>query len=87
MVSYDITDDRIRRKVSNTLEDFGQRVQYSVFECRLEESQFVALRMELTDLLQKEDSIRWYPLCKWCRDKVSWQGKGKSTDDEGFIIT
>lgn len=89
MVSYDIVEDRIRRKVSNTLKNYGERVQYSVFECRLEETQFVALRIALTDLLQKHDSIRWYPLCRWCRDKIFRQGKGKSSyeEDEGFIIT
>jgi CRISPR-associated protein Cas2 len=86
MVAYDIYDDGIRRKVANILKNYGTRVQYSVFECRLEETQFVALRTELTELLEEEDSLRWYPLCKWCRDKVFWQGGGKRSDDEGFII-
>ena len=35
VVSYDITNDRRRLKVMKTLEGFGERVQYSVFECRL----------------------------------------------------
>lgn len=87
MVSYDIADDKIRRMVSNTLKDHGVRVQYSVFECRLEEDQLATLRTKLTDQLQQKDSIRWYPLCKWCRDKIFWQGKGKISVDEGFIIT
>jgi CRISPR-associated protein Cas2 len=87
MVAYDITDDRIRNLVFNTLKDYGVRVQYSVFECRLEKTQLLKLRMQLTALLQQEDSIRWYPLCRWCRDKISWQGKGKMLDDEGFTIT
>ena len=36
VVSYDIPDDRRRLRLANTLKDFGIRVQYSVFECRLE---------------------------------------------------
>ena len=86
MVAYDIDDDGIRRKVSNILKDYGTRVQYSVFECQLKETQLVALRMRLADLLEEEDSLRWYSLCKWCRNKVFWQGEGKLPDDEGFII-
>ncbi|MEW6418386.1 MAG: CRISPR-associated endonuclease Cas2 [Nitrospirota bacterium] len=40
MVSYDIKDDLIRRKVQKILEGFGERVQYSVFECLLTDSQY-----------------------------------------------
>jgi CRISPR-associated protein Cas2 len=72
------------------LKDYGIRVQHSVFECRLEESRFITLRSKLADLLQKNDSIRWYPLCRWCRVKISRQGEGISPNDEkdeGFIIT
>jgi CRISPR-associated protein Cas2 len=86
MVAYDIEDDRVRYKVSNILKDYGERVQYSVFECWLEEGQFAALRTQLAGLLEKDDSLRWYPLCKWCIDKVVWQGEGERPDDEGFII-
>jgi CRISPR-associated protein Cas2 len=86
MVAYDINDDRIRCEVSNILKDHGERVQYSVFECRLEEKQYDALRIQLAELLGRDDSLRWYPLCKWCRDKVFCQGEGKPPDDEGFVI-
>ncbi len=36
VISYDISDDRIRTLVSNILADYGARVQYSVFECRID---------------------------------------------------
>lgn len=35
VVTYDIPDDRRQTKVANTLEDFGDRVQYRVFEMEL----------------------------------------------------
>ena len=38
-VAYDIPDDRRRTKLSEHLENFGRRVQLSVFECLLEEKQ------------------------------------------------
>jgi CRISPR-associated protein Cas2 len=37
LVSYDVPDDRRRTRLAHALKDFGERVQYSVFECRLDE--------------------------------------------------
>ena len=37
VVSYDISSDRLRNKVARTLEGYGTRIQYSVFECKLSE--------------------------------------------------
>ena len=37
LVSYDISDDKRRRKVCKILEGYGYRVQYSVFECDLDD--------------------------------------------------
>ena len=36
IVSYDISDDTLRKNIANLLEDNGKRVQYSVFECHLD---------------------------------------------------
>lgn len=35
VVSYDVREDRRRTRLAHTLKDFGERVQLSVFECRL----------------------------------------------------
>jgi CRISPR-associated protein Cas2 len=86
MVTYDIVDDGIRREVYNILKNYGIRVQYSVFECWLNESQLAALRNQLIKLIEPKDSLRWYPLCKWCRNGVYWQGQGKPATDDGFIL-
>ena len=37
LVSYDIESDRLRKKISDTLENYGIRIQYSVFECEISE--------------------------------------------------
>lgn len=86
MVAYDIEDDGVRRKVANILKNHGERVQFSVFECYLAPEQFLDLRAKLTGLLQPEDSLRWYPLCKWCRGAIFQQGQGKAVAEEGFVI-
>jgi CRISPR-associated protein Cas2 len=86
VVTYDISDDNIRSKVSGILENYGFRVQYSVFECHLESEEFDQLRVEITGLVEEQDSIRWYSLCSWCADKITRQGKGELTGDGDYFM-
>lgn len=60
VVTYDIADDRRRRKVAGILEDRAARVQESVFEARLTTRAARALMAELTALATAEDSVRIY---------------------------
>ena len=74
-VSYDIGDDGRRNKVCNELKNYGERVQYSVFECDLNSAQTKELQGKLGTLInRRQDSIRYYFLCKGCMEKVSIQG-------------
>lgn len=86
VVAYDIEDDRIRRGVHKLLYGFGEPVQYSVFECWLSHSQFIQLRVQVRSLIEREDSVRWYPLCVWCRKKIEWQGTGSESGDPPYIL-
>ncbi|MCA9941929.1 MAG: CRISPR-associated endonuclease Cas2 [Ardenticatenaceae bacterium] len=64
VVSYDISDDKRRRKVAEIMEGYGYRVQYSVFECNLNKKQMAEMKRALRPLVKgpKMDSIRFYPL-------------------------
>ncbi len=87
MVSYDIADDERRRRISEILEAYGERVQWSVFECHLERGEREALRARLTaELDAATDSLRWYPLCAWCRERVVWQGGGGPCEDSPYVV-
>ena len=87
VVSYDIVDDKRRNKVHKTLEGFGNRVQYSVFECNLEPEDLDRLRKKLKRLIKvKEDKIRYYPLCQSCVSKALVEGQGSITKVEPFKI-
>jgi len=87
IVSYDISDDRRRTKVARTLEDFGRRVQYSVFECELDAAALKRLGDRLGRIVaRKEDSVRFYFLCEACRAKARVLGQGKVTKIEPFCI-
>ena len=90
MISYDISETRIRNKVSKILEGFGRRIQYSVFECNLEEKVYNRLYERLLEQVidSESDSIRIYCLCKRCREEIVTIGtvKGYDTKKESSII-
>jgi len=86
MVAYDISDDRIRRKVRRALSNHGTRVQYSIFECFLVNQEKHDLQARLAGLIEKGDSIRWYPLCKWCRGRIVRQGPGRETHNPEYYL-
>ena len=87
LVSYDIPDDRRRTRLAHTLKDFGQRVQYSVFECLLAEDEVAHLSARVAKLTDPaEDSVRIYRLCANCEARIEIQGLGKVTEDPEIFL-
>lgn len=68
LISYDVSTEtaagrRRLRKVAQACQDFGQRVQKSVFECSVDEAQFEEVIRRLLDIIEKtEDNLRVYRL-------------------------
>jgi len=66
LVTYDVRTDtpggaRRLRRVAKICLDYGQRVQYSVFECLVDPAQWAVMRQELLDEIDlNEDSLRFY---------------------------
>jgi CRISPR-associated protein Cas2 len=86
VVSYDIPDDRKRDRVSKTLLDFGTRVQYSVFECILDNKLLEKMTAKLSRIISDEDSVRIYALCAKCEGVAKVLGKGEVTKDGNVFI-
>jgi CRISPR-associated protein Cas2 len=88
VVSYDIPKDKRRTKVSKVLADFGERVQYSVFECWLRKADLARLQQRLEPIVNaKEDDVRFYHLCETCRRKsVVWSKKKRARPRETVIV-
>ena len=87
VISYDIADDKRRNKVAKTLENYGTRVQYSVFECIMEKDRLLKLREELKKIIDEtQDSIRFYFLCETCLKRIDITGTGEITKDLEFYI-
>lgn len=76
LVSYDISDDKRRRKVCKILEGYGYRVQYSVFECDLDDKKYKELVSKLKPqvITKQQESIRFYPLHSECAASVKVLG-------------
>ncbi len=85
VIAYDIADDRRRAQVARVLEGHGLRVQWSVFECRLNLTEMQRMRRRLLDLVEPgSDRLRFYPLCGPCSLRISEQGLGAiEIDSEG----
>ncbi|HED06155.1 MAG TPA: CRISPR-associated endonuclease Cas2 [Ignavibacteria bacterium] len=66
LIAYDVEDDKQRLRISNLLEDYGVRVQRSVFECKLTSLLYKKFINKLKELITDEVNIRIYPLCKEC---------------------
>lgn len=88
LVTYDITDDQRRTKVAKILEDFGDRVQYSVFEMEIERSeQLDEMQGRLNRVIDPaSDSVRIYFLCQGCRTKIEILGQGEVYEDQEVYI-
>jgi CRISPR-associated protein Cas2 len=86
LVSYDIPDDKRRTKIAKVLKDYGERVQYSVFECDLTAKQIGKLLKELQAAMSEtEDSIRAYRLCAQCVKEIKALGQAKPPAEEPVV--
>ena len=92
LVTYDVqtTDPggkkRLRR-VARACKDYGQRVQYSVFECIVDPAQWTKLRRRLISEIEEDvDSLRFYFLGSHWQRRVEHIGAKPSIDQEGLLI-
>ena len=92
VVSYDVASDarsgqRRLRRVSRACKDYGQRVQYSVFECIVDPAQWARLKERLISEIDPEkDSLRFYYLGSNWHRRVEHVGAKKSIEQDGPLI-
>ena len=92
LITYDVdtTDksgQRRLRQVAKQCQDYGQRVQRSVFECVVDPLQYKQLKAKLERLIDKEkDSLRFYHLGSNWKRRVEHVGAKPTYDPEGILI-
>lgn len=80
LVSYDVRDPNRLRRVAKTLEGYGERVQYSVFRCRLDRTSLEQLHWELARLMAEDDDLLIIPLCSDCAARIAGHSTGDCSD-------
>jgi CRISPR-associated protein Cas2 len=92
LVTYDVNTTepggaRRLRRVAKACRDFGQRVQYSVFEIEVDPAQWTLLKARLEGIIEREhDSLRYYHLgANWQR-RVEHVGAKPAADLGGPLI-
>ncbi|WOA60707.1 CRISPR-associated endonuclease Cas2 [Bacillus mycoides] len=92
LITYDVSTvdgagQKRLRKVSKVCQNYGQRVQNSVFECVVDAAQLATLKMELIKIIDEDkDSLRFYQLGNNYKNKVEHIGVKESIDLEGPLI-
>lgn len=76
-VAYDVSSTRVRTRIAHLLEDYGVRVQRSVFECVVTSAGYERFCERLRDALGRgEGEIRMYRLCGECHRASRRVGRG-----------
>ncbi|PWW03813.1 CRISPR-associated protein Cas2 [Hoeflea marina] len=86
VISYDISRDSLRNRVSGMLEKLGVRVQYSVFELRLTQAAADALFSRLDLLRDPGDSLRMYVLPEDGRKNSKSAGGAPISPAEDYFL-
>ena len=92
LVTYDVNTEnaegkRRLRRVAKHCQNYGQRVQNSVFECLIDPTQLVQLKTDLEAIIDLEkDSLRYYYLGNNWKSRVEHIGAKEVVDVEGTII-
>lgn len=92
LITYDVntkdkTGEKRLRKVARICENYGQRVQNSVFECLLDSAQSKFIKAELLSVIDEDkDSLRFYYLGKQYESKIEHYGAKVSYRPEGTLI-
>ena len=87
MICFDVADEKRLRQVAIQLENVGQRVQCSVFECFLETSDLKRLRENLDGIIEpSEDHIRYYSICDKDKPKVLIDGIGAISRNDDYHL-
>ena len=92
LVSYDVSTmtasgARRLRRIVKACQNYGQRVQYSVFEIEVSNAQWVTLKDQLVSLIDPEsDSLRFYYMGQNWKHKVEHIGAKEAIDLQGALV-
>ena len=87
VIAYDIANDKRRNRIAKILLDYGNRVQYSVFEAEITQELLDEILLRLQAVINSdEDSVRIYKICSRCLERVELMGDAKLALPEDVFV-
>jgi CRISPR-associated protein Cas2 len=87
VVVYDISSDKRRTKLHDTLLNYGTPVQYSVFECLLAPEQLNKMKQAVQRVIRpRKDRVRYYFLCQACLAKTEVTSGPEVLEETDVIV-
>jgi CRISPR-associated protein Cas2 len=92
LVTYDVSTEtpqgqRRLRRVAKVCKNYGQRVQKSVFECKVDQAGFEGLQRQLRkEIDEQEDNLRFYRLTEPLDRNILEFGKFRAVDFDSPLI-
>lgn len=87
VVTYDISEDRVRSRAAALLGSYGDRVQKSVFSCHLDSDQFAYVVSKLSELIDPHtDAVHLFRQCAPCDEALRFIGQARHYEPEPFWI-
>jgi len=92
LVTYDVSTEtsagrRRLRRVAKVCQDYGQRVQKSVFECKVDKTTYELLEQRLLDEIDRqEDNLRLYRLSEPLEEHIKEFGLFRAVDFDGPLV-
>ena len=87
VIAYDIADSKRLNRIAKIMEDYGTRVQYSVFEVYADRHVLKQLMVRVMMVMNpEEDSVRIYSLCKDCEGKLEILGDPVYSFEQADVI-
>lgn len=85
VIAYDISEDRRRSRASATLQQWGDRVQRSVFVCTVEPDRLTWLKKTLGEIIDADtDSVYLFRQCASCWETVGIAGQAHVQEESYY---
>lgn len=87
IVAYDISETKRRSKVVKILLKYGSRINFSVFECMVSDTDLERLKSDIRSHINvKKDIVAYYPICMKCYSKVCYQRSTKVKHETVTVV-
>lgn len=85
LICYDISADRIRARIAAYVQQWGDRIQRSVFVCALAPDDLAEVTARLTAMVEPAtDAVHILPACSMCRSKLAVIGQADREPDKPY---